>query len=451
MTMDTTADRGRPIVTYVRVGRGMVKVTKYENEQPKSPSDTNSVRSIHSGSSRSASTPGPSRSWLRRPRVHVASGKRAPSAHRSRSRSSARTLRRPGAYMHSDIDLTSVDRRSSHDRTTSPARRGRAEPQGLFALNTLAVPPRTGDPAYSRHQPREPRGRERRISPLSISPTNTAQSQTESVPSPSTHSWTTDSEADPVADGEMWHSISRLEDELVSRFGRGAVPPLSALRQEKTSAPPQFGSSPASDSRLRTPSLPDELAAALQRRQAPPPPSLHTQSQNAKLVQRFHEPITPRRVHRAKSTPTLAFPLPPPTLPEWVTKTPLPTPPASQQAFPSSYPSLRTRIGPSPPFAPPPSFPPPPPPLVRAEDRDTKKDLESLIALYEVLEAGYRAGAVATVNPRPSQGRRKPGEFGASPRQKIPSGRKSLESPREDVLEEEQGDVMPSGMVAHAY
>ncbi|KAG8765840.1 hypothetical protein FRC12_007250 [Ceratobasidium sp. 428] len=458
MALDTTAGRGRPIVSYVRVGRGMVKVTKYENEQLKSPSETASLRSrSSSGRSNSTPTPGPSRNWLRRPRAHTAAHKHATSAHRSRSRSSGRslqTVRRVGGYMHSDVDLTSAERRSSHDGTTSPARHGQAEPRGLFALNSLPIPVRRGDPAYSRYQPHspraEPRGRERRISPLSISPTPTHQSDT--IPSPSAHSWTTDSEIDPAADSEMWSSISRLEDELVSRFGRGVVPPLTALRQEKTAAAPHD----ARASQTRTPSLPDEL-------QRQSPPSLHTQSQNAKLAQRFHEPITSRRVHRVKSTPTLGFPLPPPTFPDWVTSTPLPTPPGSQQMFPSASPLLRAKMGPPPPFAPPPNFPPPPPPTVRPEDRDTKKDLEALVALYEVLEAGYQAGTVAGVKPRSSMGRngglRRPGEpsldtnefYTNGPRRKVLSAPKPFAGLREDVLEEEESDVTPSGMVAHAY
>ncbi|KAG8739281.1 hypothetical protein FRC10_005809 [Ceratobasidium sp. 414] len=452
MTVDTTADRGRPIVTYVRVGRGMVKVTKYENEQPKSPSETASLRS-RSSSGRSNPTPGPSRNWLRRTRTRAVPNKRAPSAHRSRSRSSGhslQTVRRAGGYMHSDVDLPSAERRSSHDGTISPSRR--AEPQGLFALNSLPVPVGRGDPAYNRRQPSspqsEPRGRERRISRLSISSTHTHQSESGSPPSPSTRSWTTDSEIDPAASSEMWSSISRLEDELVSRFGRGVVPPLTALRQEKNLAPPQ-----ASTSRIRAPSLPDELAATPQRQ------PLHTQSQNAKLAQRFHEPITPRQVHRTKSTPTLAFPLPPQTFPDWVTHAPLPTPPGPQQGFPPSSPFLRAKIGPPPPFAPPPNFPPPPPPTVRHEDRDTKKDLEALVALYEVLETGYRYGTVGTTNHRPSVGRsgglRKPGEahdsYANGPRRKVSSAPKPFAGLGEDVLEEEEADVIPSGIVAHAY
>ncbi|CEL56099.1 hypothetical protein RSOLAG1IB_07552 [Rhizoctonia solani AG-1 IB] len=39
----------------------------------------------------------------------------------------------------------------------------------------------------------------------------------------------------------MWIHITRLEDKLLSRFGRGAVPQLSPLRSEKSSAPPTAG------------------------------------------------------------------------------------------------------------------------------------------------------------------------------------------------------------------
>ncbi|KAG9084894.1 hypothetical protein FS749_004881 [Ceratobasidium sp. UAMH 11750] len=432
-----------------------MSIGTYEKEQPKSPSETTSLHS-HSSSGRSNLTPGPSRNWLRRSRTRNVPNQRAPSAHRSRSRSSSlQTARRVGGYMHSDVDLTSAERRSSHDGTISPSR-GRPGPQGLFALNSLPVPARRGDSAYSRHQPSSPqsksRGREQRISPLSISPTYTHQSESESIPSPSTHSWTADSEIDPAADSEMWSSISRLEDELVSRFGRGVVPPLTALRPEKTLAPPQ-----ASTSRTRTPSLPDQLAATLQ---CQPPLHSQNQNQNAKLTQ----PTAPRQVHRTRSTPALAFPLPPPTLPDWVTSAPLPTPPGPQQAFPPASPLLRAKIGPPPPFAPPPNFPPPAPPVIKREDRDTEKELEALVALYEVLEAGYRTGTVGTTKPRPSMGRSgglgKPGEAHGlvaqdsranGPRRKVLSAPKPFAGLRENVVEEEESDVMPSGIVAHAY
>ncbi|KAG9082356.1 hypothetical protein FRC07_014236, partial [Ceratobasidium sp. 392] len=87
----------------------------------------------------------------------------------------------------------------------------------------------------------------------------------------------------------------------------------------------------------------------------------------------------------------------------------------------------------------------------------------ALVALYEVLEAGYRAGTVATAKSRSNMGRsgglRRPGEpasaanelYAGGPRRKVLSAPKPFEGLREDVLEEEEGDVTPSGMVAHAY
>lgn len=473
MALDPNAGRGQPIVTYVRVGRGMVKVTKYENEQPKSPSETTSMRSSRSSSSRSASTPGHSRNWLRRPRMHKTSSKLPPSTQRSRSRSSARslhTIRRAGGYMHSsEQDLPSAAR-----RTSPPGRRGRPEPQGLFPPNNLSVPGpsrRGGHQSYeigSRDDPRHhqstppsltewgpSRGRELRISPLSISPTTQAPDR--SIPSPSTLSWTTDSEIDPAADSEMWSHITRLEEELVSRFGRGVVPPLSALRHEKSSAPPPDRAQP---------SLPDDLITALQR--APSP----MQNATLKQKQRSHEPIgiippPPRQIHRAKSSPTLAFPLPPPNFPSWVTSTPLPPPPAQLQ-FPNKHdlrpssPLLRAKAGPPPPFAPPPDFPPPPLPPMRPEDRDTRRNLEAVEAIYELLMAGYQSGAVGSVKTRPETGRtsgfRRPGEssgirrdFGAGGRRQVESGGSRLYDGRgEDVLEEDEGEATPSGLVANA-
>jgi hypothetical protein len=85
------------------------------------------------------------------------------------------------------------------------------------------------------------------------------------------------------------------------------------------------------------------------------------------------------------------------------------------------------------------------------------------VALYDVLEAGYRAGTVGGVKARSTMGRsggfRRPGETGAiardscaaSPRRKVLSGPKPFEGRGQDVLEEEEGDVMPSELVAQAY
>ncbi|KAH7338909.1 hypothetical protein B0J17DRAFT_659026 [Rhizoctonia solani] len=179
----------------------------------------------------------------------------------------------------------------------------------------------------------------------------------------------------------MWSHITRLEDELVSRFGRGAVPQFSSLRNEKSFTPPIAG-----EKRDQAPALPDELVAALQR---DPPPTLGA---TEKLKQRSLEPIrlveSPRRVHRAKSSPTLVFPLPPPTMPDWVIHAPLPTPPVElPQGFPPSPATMRAKAGPPPPFAPPPDFPPPPPPprSARSKAPDTTEDSEAIAALYRVL------------------------------------------------------------------
>ncbi|CCO29831.1 hypothetical protein BN14_03852 [Rhizoctonia solani AG-1 IB] len=204
-----------------------------------------------------------------------------------------------------------------------PDRRGRFESQGLFALDSLPVPGslQPEEPSYDKdsNYPKSTppslieRGHRRgiHISP----PLGTSPGQATSPPSPSPLSWATGYEIDSTADAEMWSHITRLEDELVSRFGRGAVPQLSSLRNEKSSAPPTVGTRGKRD---LSPALPDELVAALQR----DPPS--TLRPGEKLKQRSFEPINlaepPRRVHRAKSSPTLAFPLPPPTIPDWVNR-----------------------------------------------------------------------------------------------------------------------------------
>ncbi|KDN49066.1 hypothetical protein RSAG8_02419, partial [Rhizoctonia solani AG-8 WAC10335] len=225
MALDPNAERGREVVSYVRVGRGMVKAAKYENEQPKSPSDTMSINS-RSSSGRSASRSGPpARGWLGRPRAKRSS-KRTPSAHqhRSRSRSSARsphTIRRPGGYMRSEHDVSPSEHHPGD--VTTPGRRERLEPQGRLALDSLPVPgslrpeelpydKEDNYPNIPRSSIRRGRGRGRG---LHISPLNTSPSQAASHPSSGALSWTTESETGPAADAEMWAHITRLEDELV--------------------------------------------------------------------------------------------------------------------------------------------------------------------------------------------------------------------------------------------
>ncbi|KAJ1302723.1 hypothetical protein OPQ81_003038 [Rhizoctonia solani] len=435
MALDPNTERGREVVSYVRVGRGMVKVTKYENEQPKSPSDTMSEKS-HSSSDRSVSMPGPPmRGWLRRPGAK-GSSKRAPSAHRrrSRSRSSARslhTIRRPGGYMRSEHEVS-----SSGDVTPLPGREERLEPQGLFALNSFLVP---GSPSVWGNVLRQAKQ-------LSEIHSATLPGQAASLPSPGTHSWTTESEIDPAADAEMWSHITRLEDELVSRFGRGAVPQFSSLRNEKPSAPPTTGVR-----RDRAPALPDELVAALQRE---PPVALRP---SEKLKQRSFEPLhlaePPRRVYRVKSSPTLVFPLPPSSIPDWVTNTPLPTPPIGlPHGFPLSPAMMRAKAGPPPPFAPPPDFPPPPPPSrgTRSKALDTTEDSEAIAALYRVL-LDRKASSRPEVGKLVGHGALRPGDAGKnrgdlSPNEPRPrgAGRDRLYgSPKEDLLDEYEGSRTP--------
>ncbi|CAE6527110.1 unnamed protein product [Rhizoctonia solani] len=447
MSLDS---RGREVVSYVRVGRGMVKVTKYENEQPKSPSDIMSVTS-RSSSGRSASRPGPpTRGWLGRPRAK-GSSKRTPSTqrHRSRSRSSTKslhTIRRPSGYMRPDHNVPSSEHHPGD--ATTPGRRERLGPQGRLPVDILPVPGslRPGELPYDKESnyPKSTpcssieRGRGHG---LHISPP--LGNQAAPHPSPSTLSWTTESETGPTADAEMWAHITRLEDELVSRFGRGAVPQFSSLRNEKSSAPPTTGGK-----QDLTPALPDDLLAVLQR----------DPSSSQRLKQRSFEPIylaePPRRVHRAKSSPTLVFPLPPPTIPSWVTHTPLPSPPGElPRGFAPSYVTMRARAGPPPPFGPPPDFPPPPPPVrpgnTRPKVPDTTEDAEAIAALYRVLlqrTANTRSGigniGHGTLQPEEAGRRKDPG---------FNEPRSSRTRPfgilKEDLPKEDKGGRTPSAKI----
>ncbi|KAG8713092.1 hypothetical protein FRC11_013301 [Ceratobasidium sp. 423] len=410
MALDPNAERGREVVSYVRVGRGMVKVTKYENEQPKSPSDTTSARPRAGGlddrvQKDQASEPqaptgtdlGP---VLAFEACTLFAGQVGICAQIMMCRQLS-TARGMLPHLRADGEDSNL--------TDCPPVPGSLRPEESFYDKESNYPKFT--PCSSTE-----RGRGLHISP----PPSTSPGQAASHPSPSTLSWA-ESELDPAADAEMWSHITRLEDELVSRFGRSAVPQFSSLRNEKSSTPSTGGK------RDQAPALPDELIAALQR---DPPPALQP---SEKLKQRSFEPINlaepPRRVHRAKSSPTLAFPLPPAAIPDWVTNTPLPTPPAGlPYGFPPSPATMRAKAGPPPPFAPPPDFPPPPPPPRRTRSKvlDSTEDSEAIAALYRVLldRANSRSGignlaSHGTLRPEEAgKNRRNPGLDEPRPRDK---------------------------------
>ncbi|CAE6406473.1 unnamed protein product [Rhizoctonia solani] len=456
MALDANADRGREVVSYVRVGRGMVKVTKYESEQPKSPSDTISIKQASAKLSstplsvpleRAESTCHTSARWVYALRTRCVVIKRTSLEKRRHAFGPTGKIRTSRTGKHLSTIL-----RCTHSYQW-------AVPGTQFALDRLSVPGSVRlegpsydkDSSYPKYTPRSSIKRGYR-SELHISPPlTTSPGQAASHTSSNSLSWTADSEIDPTANAEMWSHITRLEDELVSRFGRVAVPQLSSLRNEKSSAPPTTGTGGKRD---LSPAVPDELIAALQR----DPPS--TLRPSEKLKQRSFEPINlaepPRRVHRAKSSPTLAFPLPPPRIPDWVNNTPLPTPPAGLvQGLAPSATMMRAKAGPPPPFAPPPNFPPPPAPSTRSRVLNTTDDSEAIAALYRVLSE--RASNPRVGIGKPSGGTPRPEEFGKnrkelglelSPRE---AGRtKVFSTAKEIALEEDEWGRTPSASTTNA-
>ncbi|QRW08132.1 hypothetical protein RhiLY_07131 [Ceratobasidium sp. AG-Ba] len=218
----STSDRGQPIVTYVRVGRGMVKVTKYEKqdkavrEEKKREHQFNDGRSIHSFDS---SQPAPHSAPSIKSRASSGSNPRSMPGWIPKFKKSKKGKKALAALaaVPPTPDLprdpfSATPSSSQHDAGSSRHGHGLAAPDA----------PRTASPIP----------KENYLSPPPLMPTPPSSPTPKQLrPLRATHSHG-DLSSDPqTATPDMWASIAQLESELVARYGRGAVPQFEALRE----------------------------------------------------------------------------------------------------------------------------------------------------------------------------------------------------------------------------
>ncbi|CAE6523354.1 unnamed protein product [Rhizoctonia solani] len=197
------SDKSQPAVTYVRVGRGMIKVTKYEKED-KANQEADSTHSFDSsqphavrapslktrssGGNKSSSMP----AWVPKFRKSK-KGKKA-----SLDRASQEQQIRTSSPIQSSVDLSGQATSSNEDPSIYVSTE---KPQ-----DTLAPPPQH---------------------PSILTPPS-SPIPTHHRPLRAAHSHNDLPTTNP---NDMWTSIAQLESELVARYGRGAVPQLEALRE----------------------------------------------------------------------------------------------------------------------------------------------------------------------------------------------------------------------------
>ncbi|KAL5631406.1 hypothetical protein ACGC1H_007055 [Rhizoctonia solani] len=193
----STSDKGQPVVTYVRVGRGMIKVTKYEKEDKatrQTDRDQPEGVSIHSFDS---SQP------------HAV---RTPSV-----KTSARKSSMPAWVP--KFKRSKKDKKASMDALDQ-------EQQMRISSQSGQAPTSNDSSAYASAEKRET------LAPPTQHP---GMLTPPSSPIPTQHRLrAAHSHNDlPTAahPNDMWTSIAQLESELVARYGRGAVPQLEALRE----------------------------------------------------------------------------------------------------------------------------------------------------------------------------------------------------------------------------
>ncbi|CAE6513840.1 unnamed protein product [Rhizoctonia solani] len=169
--LDSSLQSTQPVATYVRVGRGMIKVTQYEKQDTATrQTDRDQPSSIHSFDSSQPHAPS---SRIGKMPAWVSKFKRV----KKDKKASVDTL-----------DQQSVDQ----------------DPSGHVEKHESLAPP----------------------------PTQHAGMLTPpSSPIPTHHPLRTVHSHNDLPTSDMWTSIAQLESELVARYGRGAVPQLEALRE----------------------------------------------------------------------------------------------------------------------------------------------------------------------------------------------------------------------------
>ncbi|KAG8747012.1 hypothetical protein FRC10_002811 [Ceratobasidium sp. 414] len=238
-----TSDRGQPVVTYVRVGRGMVKVTKYEKQdravrEEKKRERPNDAGSIHSFDSSQPTASVPS------VKSRTSSGNaRAMPAWIPRFKKSAKKGKKGALATLSDVP-------AGHELppdpfSAAPSSSQHHEGYDLATPDAVSSAPDASD--YYAH-PLQPRSRsplpkDNYLSPPPLMPTPPSSPAPKQLrPLRAAHSHGELSSDPHTATPDMWASIAQLESELVTRYGRGAVPQFEALReriQQMPKAPQQ--------------------------------------------------------------------------------------------------------------------------------------------------------------------------------------------------------------------
>ncbi|KAG9101763.1 hypothetical protein FRC06_002674 [Ceratobasidium sp. 370] len=225
----STSDRGQPVVTYVRVGRGMVKVTKYEKqdkavrEEKKRERRFNDAGSIHSFDSSQPAASAPS----------------------VKSRASSGNARTMPAWIPKFKRSTKKGKKGALD-ALSGAPTGHELPLDPFSSTPSSSQRHGGHELAISDAPRSasPSPKDNYLSPPPLMPTPPSSPTPKQLrPLRATHSHGDLSSDSHAATPDMWASIAQLESELVARYGRGAVPQFDALRervQQMPKAPQQL-------------------------------------------------------------------------------------------------------------------------------------------------------------------------------------------------------------------
>ncbi|CUA66791.1 hypothetical protein RSOLAG22IIIB_00239 [Rhizoctonia solani] len=190
----STSDKGQPVVTYVRVGRGMIKtnpetgsIHSFDSSQPHS-ARAPSVKSASAGGGKKS---GAMPTW-------VPKFKRSKKGKKALDETS-RDQRRISSPINLSVDYSGQVPISSNDDPSTYASTEKRDTLAPPAQHpAMLTPPSSPIPTHSR-------------------PLRAAHSHND-LPTAANPS-------------DMWNSIAQLETELVARYGRGAVPQLEALRE----------------------------------------------------------------------------------------------------------------------------------------------------------------------------------------------------------------------------
>ncbi|CAE6445694.1 unnamed protein product [Rhizoctonia solani] len=215
----STSDKGQPVVTYVRVGRGMIKVTKYEKED-KATRQTGRGANAEGGSTHSFDSPQP----------HPG---RAPSVKSRTSSTGGGKSSMPNWVP--KFKRSKKGKKAALDALNKASLEQRVPISSPIQSSTGSVDYSSQAPVSSKDDPATYVSAEKARDTLAPPPQHPGMLTPPSSPIPghprlrAAHSHNDlPTTASPT---EMWASIAQLEADLVARYGRGAVPQLEALRE----------------------------------------------------------------------------------------------------------------------------------------------------------------------------------------------------------------------------